>query len=182
MTKCDSVVGMIQNVCMQQHVTIALHSLHELMISSQGISVLLHHQWPYLPLIKALIKKHFRGAQLDLGQGNNKEVPTRSGHVRPGTVLHQEGTRVRCTSVRSDYCFQQFITCNSIQRTAHQSTVQDFSGACQLQIPSGLDVAGNQPQEVWDPLHQFHHGGREKVWSCHLNPLPAAASAAGAQP
>lgn len=70
----------------------------------------------------------------------------------------------------------------SLQLTAHQSTVQGFSGACQLQILSGLDVAGNQPQAVWDPLHQFHHGGRGKVWSCHPKPQPAAASAAGAQP
>lgn len=65
---------------------------------------------------------------------------------------------------------------------AHQSMVRDFSGACQLQILSGLDGARDQPQAVWDPLHQVHHGGRGRVWSCHLNPQPAAASAAGAQP
>lgn len=65
---------------------------------------------------------------------------------------------------------------------AHRSMVRDFSGACQLQILSGLDGAGDRPQAVWDPLHQVHHGGRGRVWSCHLNPQPAAASAAGAQP
>lgn len=62
---------------------------------------------------------------------------------------------------------------------ANRSMVQDFSGACQLQILSGLDGAGDQTQAVWDPLH---HGGRGRVWSCHLNLQPAAASAAVAQP
>lgn len=58
--------------------------------------------------------------------------------------------------------------------------VQEFSGAGQPQILPGLDGAGDQPRAVWDHLH---HGGRGRVWSCHLNPLPAAAaSAAGARP
>lgn len=62
---------------------------------------------------------------------------------------------------------------------ANQSIVQDFSGACQLQIPSGLGGAGDQAQVVWDHLH---HGGRGRIWSRHPNLLPAAASAAAAQP
>lgn len=66
---------------------------------------------------------------------------------------------------------------------AHRSTVREFSGAGQPQILPGLGGAGDQPQAVWDPLRQFHHGGRGRVWSCRLNPRPAAAaSAAGAQP
>lgn len=60
---------------------------------------------------------------------------------------------------------------------------QEFSGEGQPQIPPDLDGAGDQPRAVWDPLRQLQHGGRGRVWSCHLNPRPAAAaSAAGAPP
>lgn len=65
----------------------------------------------------------------------------------------------------------------------HRSMAREFSGGGQPQIPPDLDGAEDQPQAVWDPLRQLQRGGRGRVWSCHLNPQPAAAaSAAGALP
>lgn len=65
---------------------------------------------------------------------------------------------------------------------AHRSMGQEFSGAGQPQIPPDWDGAGDQPRAVWDPLRQYHHGGRGRVWSCRLNPRPAAAASAAAAP
>ncbi|KAJ8374091.1 hypothetical protein SKAU_G00046710 [Synaphobranchus kaupii] len=54
----------------------------------------------------------------DLDQGISEELPTHSGHMRPGIVLHQEEPRAHCTSVRSDNHSEDFIPVpNSSQGT-----------------------------------------------------------------
>ncbi|KAJ8342163.1 hypothetical protein SKAU_G00320910 [Synaphobranchus kaupii] len=61
----------------------------------------------------------------DLDQGINelldslwRELPTHSGHMRPGIVLHQEEPRAHCTSVKSDNRSEDFIPVpNSSQGT-----------------------------------------------------------------